>query len=65
MIPDAVEVRLRRKDRGVLEARVRAATTPQRPLKAALTNAGFGKRDPAFIDLFVQNFGRMAARMRW
>src|SRR5215475_10462158 len=30
MIPDAVEVRLRRKDRGVLEARVRAATTPQR-----------------------------------
>jgi transposase len=30
MIPDAVEVRLKRKDRGVLEARVRAATTPQR-----------------------------------
>ena len=30
MIPDAVEVRLGRKDRAVLEARLRASTTPQR-----------------------------------
>src|SRR5579872_2693546 len=35
MIPDAVEVRLRRKDRGVLEARVRAGTTPQRDVMRA------------------------------
>jgi hypothetical protein len=30
MIPDAVEVRLIRKDRAELEARVRAPTPPQR-----------------------------------
>lgn len=35
MIPDAVEVRLSRKDRAELEARVRAPTTPQRDVMRA------------------------------
>jgi hypothetical protein len=35
------------------------------PLKTALARAGFGKSDPEFIDLFIQNFRRMAGRMRW
>ena len=32
MIPDAIEIRLSRKERAVLEARLRAATTEQRHL---------------------------------
>src|SRR3954469_15773170 len=35
MIPDAVEVRLSRADRAVLEARLRAPTTPQRDVLRA------------------------------
>lgn len=35
------------------------------PMKAALIEAGFVKHDPEFIDLFIQNFGRLAGRMRW
>lgn len=35
------------------------------PTRGALTQAGFAKGDPEFIDLFVQNFRRMAGRMRW
>lgn len=35
------------------------------PMKAALVKAGFGKRDSEFIDVFVQNFRRIAGRMRW
>lgn len=34
------------------------------PMKAALTEAGFAKGDPEFIELFVRNFRRIAARMR-
>lgn len=33
--------------------------------KADLVAAGFGRGDPEFIDLFQQNFGRFAGRMRW
>jgi transposase len=51
MIPDAIEVRLSRKARAVLEARLRAATTEQRQLlriKIVLEAAdGFGKREIA------------------
>lgn len=35
------------------------------PMKMALVQAGFGKRDPEFVDLFIQNFKRVAGRMRW
>jgi transposase len=35
MIPDAIEVRLSRQDRAVLEARLRAPTTPQRDVQRA------------------------------
>lgn len=34
-------------------------------MKAALVEAGFAKRDPEFVELFVQNFRRIAGRMRW
>ena len=34
-------------------------------MKAALFEAGFAKGDPEFIDLFIQNFSRIASRMRW
>ncbi|MDQ8727387.1 SIR2 family protein [Bradyrhizobium sp. LHD-71] len=34
-------------------------------MKSALAQAGFAKGDPEFIDLFIQNFRRMAGRMRW
>jgi transposase len=51
MIPDAIEVRLNRKERAVLEARLRAATTEQRQLlriKIVLEAAdGFGTREIA------------------
>jgi transposase len=51
MIPDAIEVRLTRKKRSVLEARLRAATTEQRQLlriKIVLEAAdGFGTREIA------------------
>jgi transposase len=51
MIPDAIEVRLTRKERAVLEARLRAATTEQRQLlrmKIVLEAAdGFGTREIA------------------
>lgn len=33
--------------------------------KDTLANAGFGKRDPEFIDVFVENFRRVAGQMRW
>jgi hypothetical protein len=33
------------------------------PMKASLIEAGFAKRDPEFIDLFIQNFTRIAGRM--
>jgi len=33
--------------------------------KTALVKAGFARRDPEFFDLFVQNFKRIAGRMRW
>lgn len=33
--------------------------------KAALIEAGFAQRDPEFIELFIQNFKRIARRMRW
>lgn len=33
--------------------------------KLALSKAGFGKSDPEFIDLFIENFKRCASRMRW
>jgi hypothetical protein len=35
------------------------------PMKATLIQAGFAKGEPEFIDLFVQNFGRIAGRMQW
>ncbi len=35
------------------------------PTRDALTQAGFAKGDPEFVDLFVQNFRRLAGRMRW
>jgi hypothetical protein len=35
------------------------------PMKAALTQAGFAKGDPEFIDIFIQNFRCIAGRMRW
>lgn len=35
------------------------------PMRSALTRAGFAKGDPEFIDLFIQNFKRMASRMHW
>jgi len=35
------------------------------PMKTALVNARFARCDPAFIDIFVQNFRRIAGRMRW
>ncbi len=34
-------------------------------MKSALIQAGFAKGDPEFIDLFVQNFLRLAGRMQW
>jgi hypothetical protein len=34
------------------------------PMKAALVQAGFAKGDPEFIDIFVQNFTRIAGRMQ-
>jgi len=34
-------------------------------MKAVLTQAGFAKGDPEFIDIFIQNFRRIAGRMRW
>src|SRR5690606_30271604 len=34
-------------------------------MKTALIKAGFAKGDPEFIDLFIQNFRRIAGRMRW
>lgn len=35
------------------------------PMKAALTQAGFARRDSEYIDVFIENFRRMAARSRW
>jgi hypothetical protein len=35
------------------------------PMKQALVQAGFARSDPEFIDLFLQNFGRIAGRMQW
>lgn len=35
------------------------------PMKEVLLTAGFGRRDPEFIDLFIQNFKRVSGRMRW
>jgi hypothetical protein len=35
------------------------------PMKAALIQAGFARGDPEFIDLFIQNFQRIAGRMQW
>jgi hypothetical protein len=32
------------------------------PMKAALTKAGFARRDPAFVGLFISNFEQMVAR---
>lgn len=34
------------------------------PMKTALLQAGFGKGDPEFIDLFIENLNRAAATMR-
>ena len=33
------------------------------PVKAALTKAGFARRDPAFVGLFISNFERMIGRL--
>jgi hypothetical protein len=35
------------------------------PMKTALVQAGFAKNDLEFIDLFIENLGRIAGRMRW
>ena len=35
------------------------------PMKAALIEAGFAKRDPEFIDIFIHNFRHIAGRMWW
>jgi hypothetical protein len=35
------------------------------PLKTALMKADFARGDPEFLDFFVANFKRMAARIRW
>ncbi|CCV09352.1 hypothetical protein MESS2_980075 [Mesorhizobium metallidurans STM 2683] len=35
------------------------------PFKSDLVRSGFARRDPEFIDLFAQNFARVAARVRW
>ncbi|WOH68671.1 SIR2 family protein [Bradyrhizobium sp. BWA-3-5] len=34
-------------------------------MKAELVQAGFAKGDSEFLELFIQNFKRIAARMRW
>ncbi|WP_370195895.1 MULTISPECIES: SIR2 family protein [Aurantimonas] len=35
------------------------------PTRNLLVQAGFAKGDPEFMDLFIQNFWRVARRMRW
>ena len=35
------------------------------PVKSALIRAGFARGDPEFIDLFIQNFRRIARRIGW
>jgi hypothetical protein len=35
------------------------------PMKSALLKAGFAKGDHEFLDLFIQNFRRIAGRMQW
>jgi hypothetical protein len=35
------------------------------PMKTTLTRGGFAKGDSEFIDLFIQNFARIAGQMRW
>ncbi|QKD06438.1 SIR2 family protein [Mesorhizobium loti] len=35
------------------------------PFKLELVRSGFAQGDPEFIDLFAQNFARVAARVRW
>lgn len=37
----------------------------EEPHKTTLLRAGFAKGDPQFLELFVQNFSRIAARMHW
>jgi hypothetical protein len=35
------------------------------PMKTALVKAGFAQSNPAFVDLFIENFTRMASRLPW
>lgn len=35
------------------------------PMKTTLLKAGFAKGDAEFLDLSIQNFRRIASRMRW
>ncbi|WP_347506435.1 SIR2 family protein [Pseudomonas anguilliseptica] len=35
------------------------------PMKAALMRAGFAKNDAEFVDLFIENFKRIARRVGW
>ena len=70
MIPDAIEVRLKPKERAVLESRLRAATTEQRQLlriRIVLEAAdGFGTREiarelgttPTTVSLWRGRFAR-------
>ena len=44
MVPDAIEVRLKPKERAVLESRLRAATTEQRQLLRITDRAGGSRR---------------------
>ncbi len=48
------------KNRNVLIEEIQAE-----PMKTALLKAGFAQSDPEFLDLFIQNFRRIAGRMRW
>jgi len=34
-------------------------------VKAALTKAGFARRDPAFVGLFISNFERVIGKLSW
>src|SRR5262245_32860388 len=59
MIPDAVEVRLSRKDRAGLEARLRTATTPQRDVfRARIVLLAAQKRSTRSIAREVQTMPR-------
>jgi transposase len=65
MIPDAVEVRLSRKDRAVLEARLRAPTTPQRDVfRARIVLLAAQERSTRSIARELQTMPRTVSHWR-